>query len=261
MSRPICFIATLILACAALAAPAPKSKPFISGWGTPVNPDGDCRIKREKDALIIEMPDGDHDYDPRRKKFNAPRLFYEREIEGDFVMQVRVRIDCRSSIQPAIEGQLSSVSAGFLQILPNNSSTSCICNRLELRTTRTASGAEGYVDLRDWRHRKKHPGEILEGGWKGLGKGWNGDAYLRLERQRGSLGFSASLDGEKWTVTVGTGVIREKLKVGLAAYTSSAEPSKVRFDQLKITRGKNKEPLKKPLKEFLGGPAIYKASP
>ena len=30
-------------------------------------------------------------------------------------------------------------------------------------------------------------------------------------------------------------------KVGLAAYTTSSEPSKVRFDQIKFSQGKKKE--------------------
>ena len=63
-------------------------------------------------------------------------------------------------------------------------------------------------------------------------------AYLKLERR--GLYFRAFLspDGEKWGPITGPfGTLgRPKLKVGLAAYSTSAEPSKVRFDQFKLTR-------------------------
>ena len=52
------------------------------GWGNPIDPDKDCKFKREKDTFTIEMPGIDHDYDPVRKRSNAPRLL--TDIEGEF---------------------------------------------------------------------------------------------------------------------------------------------------------------------------------
>jgi hypothetical protein len=265
MARSLFTLAVLLLACAALAAPAPK--PFASGWGGPVDLDRDCKIRRGEDSLIIEMPGSDHDYDPRRGKFNAPRLFYEREIDGEFLMQIRVRIDCRPSMQSTVERQPSYVAAGFLVIPPDNPSSSLICSRLALGAVRAGNDVEGYIDLRDWLHvgtefRRKHPDvKIFERRVsKESAKGWKGYAYLQLDRQRSRLGFSASSDGKDWKLSSGMAIgSREKLKVCLAAYSTSSEPSKVRFDQLKITRGKKKEPSKEPSKEPLGGPSIYKA--
>ena len=53
--------------------------------------------------------------------------------------------------------------------------------------------------------------------------------------------FYISPDGEKWTRLGSLPHMPQKCKVGLAAYSTSTEPAKVRFDQLKIARDKKKE--------------------
>lgn len=242
MNHYFCSLAALLLACLALAAPAPQTKPFVTGWEEPVDPDRDCRIRRDKGALIIEMPGRDHDYDPRRGQRNSPRLFREREIQGDFVMQFRVRIDCLPSVQSTVDGQPSSVSAGFLVMLPQNDPL--MCARVEFRLSRKGIGVHGYFDVRRWFHDKRQGGRIIEGA-KGRDEEWKRDAYLRLERQDGNLGYSISSDGENWKRTGAIGGVREKLKVGLAAYSTSTDPSKVQFDQLKLTWPQRKKPQRK----------------
>jgi hypothetical protein len=72
MSRCKISLATLLLTCTALAAPAPQ--PFTAGWERSLDPDKDCKFLRDKGALSIEMPGTDHDYDPLRERVNAPRL-------------------------------------------------------------------------------------------------------------------------------------------------------------------------------------------
>src|SRR5579884_1635000 len=161
MARSLLALAAFLLACTVLAAPAPQPQPFVSGWEKPVDPDKDCTIKREKDTLIMEMPGRDHDYNPLRGQFNAPRLFREREIEGEFVMQVRVRIDGQPSAQSTVDGQPSSVSAGFLVTLPQE--YPCVCIRVEFRASRTGSGVHGYFDVRRWFDDKRVGPGIVEG--------------------------------------------------------------------------------------------------
>src|SRR5579885_2556325 len=153
MIRPHFVLATFLVTCCVLAAPAPKPQPFVSGWDNPIDPDKDCTIKREKDTLIMEMPGSDHDYDPYRGRFNAPRLLREREIEGDFEMQVRVRIDDQPSVHSTVDGRPASVSAGFLVILPNDSPSVCV--RMELRESRKGGGVEGCIELRQWGHHQR----------------------------------------------------------------------------------------------------------
>jgi hypothetical protein len=115
---------------------------FVSGWGNPVDPDKDCKIQRDNDALTIEMPGSDHDYDPVRKRFNAPRLLCE--LEGAFDLVVRVRIDYRPSAQSTVKGQPSFVSAGLLLIHPDSHES--ICDRLEYAVSQQGSSREAYAD-------------------------------------------------------------------------------------------------------------------
>lgn len=124
MNRSYCVLVALLLTCAALAAPAPD--PFKSGWGNPIDPNGDCKIRRDGGSLVIEMPGSDHDYNPLLGQLNAPRLFRDLDLDGDFVMQVRVRIESRPSVQSTVAGQPSVVSAGFLIVLPDDAPLACI---------------------------------------------------------------------------------------------------------------------------------------
>lgn len=239
MKRNIVVFAVLMLACCALAAPAPE--PFVAGWGKPVDPDKDCKIKRDKSALIIEMPGTYHDYAPDRKRLNAPRLL--RDFEGDFEMQVRVRIDCRPSVQSTVEDKPSYVSAGFLIIPPDNYWTNCF--RLEYRVAGQGDGVDGCLATRVG--NIEGTGKVGAVGYKPPEwpfKGKPDYVYLRLERSGEVLSYKISSDGKTWVNTYGGGGkvgLPSKLTVGLSACTTSTDLSKVQFDQLKLSLIKNKE--------------------
>lgn len=251
---------------------------FVSGWGDPVDPDKDCKIKREKDALTIEIPGSAHDYDLVHKRFNAPRLL--SELEGEFDLQVRVRIDHRPSAQSTVRGQASFVSAGFLLIYPEKEHS--ICARLEYAVSQQGNSPDGYAvpprlaqprrkDLvpkgkeadnyavikrwiargqrignrieSDHRQPRLYEDSIWEGGWQNWPLPEKADhAYLRLDHRVGGWSsFYISPDGEKWTRLEYLPSVPAGGKVGLAAYSTSTEPSKVRFDQLKVARSRKKE--------------------
>lgn len=77
--------------------------------------------------------------------------------------------------------------------------------------------------------------------WPLLGK--SDRAYLRLVRRGEKFYPFISADGDKWALLVGyAGYVGlpAKLQAGLAAYSSSTEPSKVRFDQFKLIQGLRK---------------------
>jgi hypothetical protein len=256
-----------------------KRKPweFVSGWGKPIDPDQDCRIQRDKDLLTIEMPGSDHDYDPVRKRFNAPQLL--SELEGEFDLQVRIRIDCGPSAQSTVKGQPAFVSAGFLLIYPDKYSS--ICARLEYAVAQQGSRfdanvaeprlakqprkesapdgkeAESHAVMRSWTgpaNKNVYPIEydhgrpilsdnfIWERGWQNWPLPEKAEyAYLRLDHRAGGWSsFFISPDGEKWTRLTYLPSLPAKGKVGLAAFSTSTEPSKVRFDQLKLAGGKKK---------------------
>lgn len=239
MTRCICGLGTLLLVSAALAAPAPQ--PFVAGWDNPLDTDKNCKFVRDKGTLVIEMPGTDHDYAPLRDCHNAPRIL--RNLEGDFDMQVRIRIACSPSLKSTVKGQPSSVAAGFLLIPPDRYGISCI--RLEYGKAGEGIGVDGYAALK----HQDRVGGYSNARWENRWRNWplpekTDQAYLRLRREGEKLYPFISPDGEKWTSLVGPaqfGRLPAKLKVGLAAYSSSTESSKVRFEDFKLLRGKQKE--------------------
>ncbi|HEY7328127.1 MAG TPA: hypothetical protein VH592_10825 [Gemmataceae bacterium] len=269
MNRSLYVLTALLLACAALAAPAPQ--PFVSGWGHPIDPDRDCKITRDKGVLTIEMPGGDHDYDTARDRLNAPR--FVREFEGDFEIQVRIRIDslpsAKSTAKDASEddyaglglefprerrkplqrdlfshpkGLPSFVAAGFLVIPPRPFCE--LFRRSQYGVAGAGKGKEGFAT-----QLSRDDGGGL--GYKACNREWGGwpfeakpeYVYLRLIRKGFLLDYSISPDGKSWVSIGGINLLGlpSKLTVGLAAYSTSTDPSKIRFDQLKLTQGKKKE--------------------
>jgi regulation of enolase protein 1 (concanavalin A-like superfamily) len=85
---------TLLAVAAVVAAPAPfprpgRARPWFDGWDKPVDPVGDCKFDRTGDSLTITIPGKGHELDILQGRLKAPRLL--RDIEGDFIVQVRVR--------------------------------------------------------------------------------------------------------------------------------------------------------------------------
>jgi hypothetical protein len=269
MNRSLFVLMAFLMTCTAFAAPAPD--PFRSGWGTPVDPNRDCKISRDGGVLTIEMPGSVHDYDPIRERFNAPRIL--RDIEGDFEIKVRIRIECRPSVSSTVNDQPSFISAGFLLIYPVTSR--CVCSRMEYIVSRTGNkpkssavkqvlaeprkehsapkgiGAEDSAVLKDWackvqpptmtwdRSLQERQDIIWDRDWQNWPLPKKVDyVYLRLEHRGSYFFFFISPDGEKWTQLVWISGPPEKLNLGLAAFSTSAEPSKVRFDQLWLSCGK-----------------------
>lgn len=67
--------------------------------------------------------------------------------------------------------------------------------------------------------------------------------YLCFERQGNSIRIVISPDGKRWDRHQAweSKNLPRKFKVGFAAYSTSTEPFKVRFDQFKLIRGQKKD--------------------
>jgi regulation of enolase protein 1 (concanavalin A-like superfamily) len=99
-ARLLCALAGGLAAAAAgglLAAPAPFPRPtrergpWFDGWDRPIDPRGDCQFNRKGDRLTITVPGKGHEFDVENGRLTAPRLL--REVEGDFIVQVRLATD------------------------------------------------------------------------------------------------------------------------------------------------------------------------
>src|SRR5947209_9057939 len=69
-------------------AAAQPPRLVLRGWGTAIDPDGDCKFTVAKDALTITVPGTDHALCIEQNRMNAPRVL--RSVEGDFICQVKV---------------------------------------------------------------------------------------------------------------------------------------------------------------------------
>ncbi len=80
--------------------------PYVAGWGTFVDPVGDCKYESNAKELVITVPGGAyHDLWPTKGKVNAPMVV--QDVEGDFSFEVQV-----NDVTPAVSGsQLSEFAA------------------------------------------------------------------------------------------------------------------------------------------------------
>jgi regulation of enolase protein 1 (concanavalin A-like superfamily) len=157
-------------------------------------------------------------------------------VEGDFVIQVRLSASFRPSAKSSVEGEDPRVAAGLVLIPAEKNYI-----RLEYGAyQRNGKQGKGFsnrmrgqqlgmkVEYVHWNPKEWVPNEE--------------HIYLRIEREGNCIRNVLSSDGKTWErYNSSKGAkIPSKLKVGLAAYSTSTELFKVRFDQLKLIRGEEK---------------------
>ena len=205
--------------------PAPAGPPavqsFEAGWDKAVDPDGDCKVTPDKNALTIEVPAKRHDLAGAQNVMNAPRLL--RDVTGDFTAQVRVGGEFRPSGPSTTPGGLPFTGAGLVVIGDD---------RTYLRLERAALDRNGTNDpYVNWE------GRMNGGQWASSAKLLpdDGAIYLRLRRQGDRFFVSFSRDGAAWTdLPLQDVSLPATVKVGVAAVTSSAGPFKPQFDDFRI---------------------------
>jgi hypothetical protein len=241
--RPLAFIVGCSLAGLVLAAPVPKPKEwrFAPGLDRPIDPDKDCKFTLGKGALAIEVPGKPHDIDPARKRDNAPRVL--RPVEGDLRIEVRVSGDFRISEASSVAGVAPGAGGGLLVMADERRGE---CLRLEFGMTRDQGRAlRPYILLKDTvSGRAIH---LTSNDPKGEGWAYPGQAtkaFLKLELRHHKGGCRIrcfdSLDGKKWARWSATensyyGGVPKKLKVGVAASSTSTRSCKLTFDRFKLT--------------------------
>jgi regulation of enolase protein 1 (concanavalin A-like superfamily) len=215
-------LVVLVAGVVVTAAPAPQSKPaqpsrvWLAGWDQPIDPLGDCRFERKGERLTITVPDKGHYLDPRARRLHAPRLL--RDVQGDFVAQVRVGGVCRLTTPP---GLMDAFQRAGLLLTDGTTFVSF---------QRNAALTVGYEVPHLYFNC---PGHTLWRPCPALAR----TAYLRLERRGEKLTLKVSEDGERWEVEVGEKVpLPENVKVGIIAETTAPGPFRPVFDQFKLTR-------------------------
>jgi regulation of enolase protein 1 (concanavalin A-like superfamily) len=212
---------------AAKAARAAAAERSIEGWGTAIDPDGDCKIQPKGKTLTIEVPNTPHGLIANIvDKSNAPRVL--REVEGDFEIQVKVD----GAFKP-------SGSGTTLRDMPTNEAGLVLIQDTDnfITVLRSAS----------YRNDKLNSSVAVSHRTEGKGRGMRnpqmgrGTTYLRLVREGSRFLPYASDDDKTWEPLRPVEVEwPARLKLGVTALTQGTEqPFVVTFDELKF---KSKEP-------------------
>jgi regulation of enolase protein 1 (concanavalin A-like superfamily) len=223
MSRAILSVAYLLCACIVLAAPAPANVPWVTGWDKPVDPDKDCKFIRDKDTLTIEVPGKDHDLAIERDLMNSPRLL--RDVEGDFVAQVRVSGTFKPSQNSTSNERLPFVGAGLLLMADE---------KTYIRLERAALVKGGEVKTyANWELRQD--GQWVLWGEEQIQPLEDKATFVRLERKGDKFLASVSQDGKEWKELKPLELqLPAKLKLGVAGGGTSMDVFAPRFDQFQL---------------------------
>lgn len=214
----------------AAGAPAPKDSSrdeLQREWGTPVDPDGDCRFRPDRGRLRITVPGTPHVMAAERGTTNGPRVV--REIEGDFTVEVRVSGDFPKDEKSLVEGRWAFYGAGLLVWADET-------NYVRLERAKMRNPQTGWRCYPSWEQRED--GKVA--------RGWNfadgaldetKPAQLRITRTGEILKAEVSEDGKKWrelpaTLTVNFG---KKVQVGVVALQNTAAGYEPTFDAFKVT--------------------------
>jgi regulation of enolase protein 1 (concanavalin A-like superfamily) len=187
------------------------------GWGTVLDPDGDCTIAEENDKIRITVPGTHHNltYTSETSKLNAPRIL--QEVQGDFILQVKVQ----AFPIPALSGgPISFTSAGLLVWQDRK-------NFIRWERATVGESEERFVMMERFQDGKSV-------GFKKkavLDKAIN----LRVSRSRNKLTFAVSEDGSWVDVHTEEVVLSQKLQVGVLAINTTNQVFVAHLEGLKLS--------------------------
>ena len=203
----------------------------IDGWGSIVDPDGDCAIKGDKFKLTIAVPGTAHDLHPTRV-MNAPRVLHE--VDGDFSGTVKVTCPLNPGKKVVGKGATAGIYAGLLLWAGEKDFI-----RLERNARWQRGGSGKLVDF--------SPGfEYWKGGTQLFFNPYTkpdffkGDStWLRLERKGTKVTAHHSLDGMAWSAFKELETaLPHKVQIGVSVLNTGDTPVTAEFTEFKIESGK-----------------------
>lgn len=203
----------------------------LAGWGSAVDPDGDCELGPDGAALVVKVPGTLHDLNADIDKFNAPRVL--RDVEGDFSMTVKVAGDFKPGPKSNNPKSVPYNGGGLVVWRDSDNyirlERGAIVRKEKLGTFATFEEREGGS------RGAQHNGTLAPG-----------PVWLRLERRGSRVAGFTSKDGRQWTALRPIDTVwPDEIKVGLVAVNSSNEPLAVRFEDLQFKAGRSASPAAK----------------
>jgi len=186
----VCALFALVALAGSIAAGAPSGSGSIPGWGTVIDPAGDCKVNLRDGKLSIIVPASDkaHDLSCEIGNTTAP-LVIQRAI-GDFVLQVKVDGTFQPSDDSSEAGRCGYVGGGLV-IFADKSNYVTIA-RATLRYQGDKPAPYTNFEIRA-------DGECVRIGATGdLPTDPAKPTWLRLERRGRQMLGAMSQDGKHW---------------------------------------------------------------
>ena len=202
-----------------LAGAASHDDKALPGWGTIDDPDHDCQFEAASGSLRITVPGTLHDLSAEIGKLNAPRIL--REVEGDFLIDVRVEGGFRPAGPCTRANSLPYLGAGLLVWFDDKNYI-----RFERAALERNGKNEPYVNFELRREGRREGGGMVVP---------EAAAYLRLERRGDQVVVAHGPDGIQWAAPRALPVsLPRTVRMGVAAVSSSAQPFAARLDSLRL---------------------------
>lgn len=221
MSRLFVGVA-LLVAFAVPSLRAQEKKPqTIKGWGSIVDPDGDCRVKEESGKVTITVPGTYHDltHSEGRDKLNSPRVL--QEAKGDFVAQVKVNPFPLPAENTSTSLGICFVSSGLLIWLDSD-------NFIRMDRAAVAGLSTPAVLVEFYKDGKQVTTQFaaLE----------DKPTHLRITRTGAKLTFDWSDDGTKWTtVHSEDSTLPPAVQVGILAINTTTREFAAQLEGFTVT--------------------------
>lgn len=195
------------------------------GWGTLIDPDGDCSIEEQADKLTIRLSARQHSlWYGRGGLFNAPRAL--QRVSGDFVAQVKVTADMDTGVRLP---DMFFNSAGLVVWESEKQYLRLERNWFNNPNYGTISFITPLYDHEDTRIN----------GWKTASPNFfsGPSTWLRIERSGARFTTYVSHDGAEWSCTgVMTTEFPDDVQVGVLAL-NRPRAFTAEFEDFSIQRG------------------------
>ena len=200
-----------------------KKSTVITGWGTWIDPDGDCKVVQDGGKVTITVPKTVHDlsYNDKYTKLNAPRIL--QKAGGDFELQVTVPAIPVPDKGTSSSGFVSFHSCGLIVYVDDTN---------YIRMERASEGDAGTEFI--WVER-------FSGGKPAAYKFHpvaNKETALLLQRTGSKLTFAISqeADAKTWTeIHTDEAELPKNLQVGVVAINTTPRVFAPELRALKVT--------------------------
>lgn len=194
-------------------------------WGVPVDPEGDCTFRPERDRLRIVVPGKPHILSTEIGHTNAPRVV--REVDGDFWAEVTVSGAFPTDPRCLTEGRWPYHAAGLLLWQDQNNYV-----RFERAHMRNPNGTWRCYPAFEWRRDG-----MMARNWRNTDGTLDPSkpAVLRLVRKGTTLTASFRQDRNDWSALPELEVnLNAKLRVGVHAVQNTPAIYEATLERLTI---------------------------